>query len=70
MRFTIINLPAGSSPNLGVNHHLEVIGTWATYIPAGKTPNLGMSHHLEVIGTGATYILTRNSSNLEVITLR
>ena len=35
MQFTVFNFPARNSPNLGVNHHPEVIGTGATYIPEG-----------------------------------
>ena len=57
--FTVFNFPAGNSPNLGVNHHLEVIRTRDTYIPAGSSPNLGVSHHLEVIRTWDTYIPQR-----------
>ena len=62
----IVFLLARNSPNLGVSHHIEVIGTGATYIPARNSPNLGVNHHLEVIGTGTTYIPARNSPNLGV----
>ena len=64
---SVFNFPAKNSPNLGVNHHLEVSRTGAMYIPAGNSPILGVSHHPEVIGTEDTYMPARNSPNLEVM---
>ena len=59
-------IPVGNSPNLGVNHHLEVMGTGASYNQAENSSNLGVNHHLEVIVTGASYIPAVNSHNLGV----
>ena len=58
--------PTGDSPDLGVIHHLEVIGTGAIYIVTGNSPKLGGNHHLEVIRTVAIYIQAGNSPNLGV----
>ena len=60
------NFEAENLPNLGVSHHLKVIGTGATYMPPENSHNLGVNHHLKVIGTGATYIPPENSPNLGV----
>ena len=41
--------PSRELIKLGVGHHLEVIGTGATFLPAGNSTNIGVSHHLGVI---------------------
>ena len=38
MQFTVFYFSARNSPNLGMSHHLEVIGAEATYIPTKTLP--------------------------------